>query len=166
MRCGTGREHKQVTRQRIIEAASRWFKTDGIAALMADAGLINDAFYAHFDSKDDLVATTVAQRADLGQRVIRAGLLPLQRRHGDVSGTAERRLAELCHAHAATTASRHTQRCLGCRGQSRVIGACVGALRRDARHVFGSVATSEEIPDSSRPRAARDSRPSRLCSVY
>ena len=32
----------------------------GIAALMADAGLTNGAFYAHFDSKDDLVATTVA----------------------------------------------------------------------------------------------------------
>ena len=27
---------------------------------MADAGLTNGAFYAHFDSKDDLVATTVA----------------------------------------------------------------------------------------------------------
>ena len=26
---------------------------------MADAGLTNGAFYAHFDSKDDLVATVV-----------------------------------------------------------------------------------------------------------
>jgi TetR/AcrR family transcriptional repressor of nem operon len=34
----------------------------GIAALMADAGLTNAAFYAHFDSKDDLVATTVAHQ--------------------------------------------------------------------------------------------------------
>ena len=50
------REHKQAMRQRIIEAAGRRFKTDGIdgsgiAALMADAGLTNGAFYAHFDSK-------------------------------------------------------------------------------------------------------------------
>ena len=46
------REHKQAMRQRIIEAAGRQFKTDGIdgsgiAALMADAGLTNGALYAH-----------------------------------------------------------------------------------------------------------------------
>lgn len=70
------KEHKQATRQRIIEAAGRRFKADGldgsgVAKLMADSGLTNGAFYAHFDSKDDLVATTVAhelqtQREGLG----------------------------------------------------------------------------------------------------
>jgi TetR/AcrR family transcriptional repressor of nem operon len=70
-----GKEHKQATRQRIIEAAGRRLKRDGIdgsgvATLMADAGLTNGAFYAHFASKDDLVATAVAdqlrdQRASL-----------------------------------------------------------------------------------------------------
>src|SRR5215213_2223195 len=59
-----GKEHKQATRQRIIETAARRFKQDGIdgsgiATLMADAGLTNGAFYAHFESKDDLVATVV-----------------------------------------------------------------------------------------------------------
>jgi AcrR family transcriptional regulator len=34
---------------------------------MADAGLTNGAFYAHFDSKDDLVATVVADQLR-GQR--------------------------------------------------------------------------------------------------
>jgi TetR/AcrR family transcriptional regulator, transcriptional repressor for nem operon len=62
-----GRERKQATRQRIIETAGRRFKTDGIdgsgiAALMADAGLTNGAFYAHFDSKDDLVTTAVTDQ--------------------------------------------------------------------------------------------------------
>ncbi|HEX2284339.1 MAG TPA: TetR/AcrR family transcriptional regulator, partial [Mycobacterium sp.] len=33
-----------------------------IATLMADAGLTNGAFYAHFASKDDLVATAVADQ--------------------------------------------------------------------------------------------------------
>jgi TetR/AcrR family transcriptional regulator, transcriptional repressor for nem operon len=61
------KEHKQATRQRIIEAAGRRFNSDGIdgsgiAALMTDAGLTNGAFYAHFDSKDELVATTVAHQ--------------------------------------------------------------------------------------------------------
>jgi AcrR family transcriptional regulator len=59
------KEHKQVTRQRIIEKAGHRFKQDGIdgsgiSTLMADAGLTNGAFYAHFASKDDLVANVVA----------------------------------------------------------------------------------------------------------
>ena len=62
-----GKEHKEATRRRIIEAAGRASKHDGIdgsgvAALMADAGLTNGAFYAHFASKDDLVATAVADQ--------------------------------------------------------------------------------------------------------
>src|SRR4051812_48048292 len=62
-----GKEHKQATRRRIIEAAGRRLKRDGIdasgvATLMADAGLTNGAFYAHFDSKEDLVATAVADQ--------------------------------------------------------------------------------------------------------
>ncbi|HSV39147.1 MAG TPA: TetR/AcrR family transcriptional regulator [Nocardioidaceae bacterium] len=61
-----GKEHKEATRQRIIESSSRRFKESGvdgsgIATLMADAGLTNGAFYAHFDSKDDLVASVVAE---------------------------------------------------------------------------------------------------------
>jgi len=61
------KDHKQATRQRIVEAAGRRLKRDGIdgsgvATLMADAGLTNGAFYAHFDSKEDLVATTVADQ--------------------------------------------------------------------------------------------------------
>ena len=62
-----GKEHKQATRRRIIETAGRRLKRDGIdgsgvATLMADAGLTNGAFYAHFASKDDLVATAVADQ--------------------------------------------------------------------------------------------------------
>src|SRR5437870_7130413 len=62
-----GAEHKQATRRRIIEAAGRRFKQDGIdgsgiATLMSDAGLTNGAFYAHFASKDDLVAHAVADQ--------------------------------------------------------------------------------------------------------
>lgn len=79
------REHKQATKQRIISAAGRRLKSDGIdgsgvATLMADAGLTNGAFYAHFESKDDLVATVVAdqlrvQRESLGALVPgRAGI--------------------------------------------------------------------------------------------
>jgi TetR/AcrR family transcriptional regulator, transcriptional repressor for nem operon len=62
-----GKEHKQETRRRIIETAGRRLKREGIhgsgvATLMADAGLTNGAFYAHFTSKDDLVAAAVADQ--------------------------------------------------------------------------------------------------------
>jgi AcrR family transcriptional regulator len=62
-----GKEHKEATRRRIVESAGRRFKRDGIdgsgiAALMADAGLTNGAFYAHFDSKDDLIVAAIADQ--------------------------------------------------------------------------------------------------------
>ena len=62
-----GTEHKQATRRRIIDTAGRRFKRDGIdgsgiATLMTDAGLTNGAFYAHFASKEDLVATALAEQ--------------------------------------------------------------------------------------------------------
>jgi TetR/AcrR family transcriptional repressor of nem operon len=65
MRYGKG--HKQATRRRILEAAGRRFKRDGIdgaglATVMADAGLTNGAFYAHFSSKEDLVANVLAEQ--------------------------------------------------------------------------------------------------------
>ncbi|RJS46790.1 TetR/AcrR family transcriptional regulator [Nocardioides cavernaquae] len=62
-------EHKEATRRRMIETAGRRFKSDGIdgsgiATLVADAGLTNGAFYGHFSSKDDLIASVVAQQLE------------------------------------------------------------------------------------------------------
>jgi TetR/AcrR family transcriptional regulator, transcriptional repressor for nem operon len=61
------KDHKQATRQRILEAAGRRFKQDGIdgagvAGVMSEAGLTNGAFYAHFASKEDLVANVLADQ--------------------------------------------------------------------------------------------------------
>jgi TetR/AcrR family transcriptional repressor of nem operon len=79
------KDHKQATRQRILEAAARRFKENGIdgagvAAVMSDAGLTNGAFYAHFTSKEDLVANVLAEQVRAqrhsfdAQPVDRAGL--------------------------------------------------------------------------------------------
>jgi TetR/AcrR family transcriptional regulator, transcriptional repressor for nem operon len=62
-----GKDQKQATRQRIVEAAGRRFKQDGIdgagvAVVMSDAGLTNGAFYGHFSSKEDLVANVFADQ--------------------------------------------------------------------------------------------------------
>jgi AcrR family transcriptional regulator len=61
------KDHKQATRQRILEVAGRRFKQDGVdgtgvATVMSDAGLTNGAFYAHFSSKEDLVANVLADQ--------------------------------------------------------------------------------------------------------
>jgi TetR/AcrR family transcriptional regulator, transcriptional repressor for nem operon len=74
-----GTEHKEATRRRIVEAAGRRLKLSGIdgsgiATLMADAGFTNGAFYAHFDSKDDLVATVAGDQ--LGRQAAEFSDLP------------------------------------------------------------------------------------------
>ena len=63
--------HKDATRQRILEVASKQFREQGVAAvglagIMSDAGLTNGAFYAHFESKEDLVRE-VLSHAEAGQ---------------------------------------------------------------------------------------------------
>jgi TetR/AcrR family transcriptional repressor of nem operon len=72
-------EHKEATRRRMIETAGRRFKSDGIdgsgiATLVGDAGLTNGAFYGHFASKDDLVASVVTQQ--LADQVATVNALP------------------------------------------------------------------------------------------
>jgi TetR/AcrR family transcriptional regulator, transcriptional repressor for nem operon len=67
--------HKEKTRRRILDVASRRFRRDGVAAsglagIMTEAGLTNGAFYPHFESKESLLrealANTIAdQRARL-----------------------------------------------------------------------------------------------------
>lgn len=56
------KEHKQRTRGRILREAARAFREEGIGgvaipAVMGRAGLTHGGFYAHFASKDALVAS-------------------------------------------------------------------------------------------------------------
>jgi AcrR family transcriptional regulator len=72
-------DHKQLTRARMVETAARVLRRDGIAAagvasLMAEAGLTNGAFYAHFDAKEALVAEAIVTalgetRAVMAERI-------------------------------------------------------------------------------------------------
>jgi TetR/AcrR family transcriptional regulator, transcriptional repressor for nem operon len=60
------KEHKTRTRQRIVDSAAREFRAKGldgvgVAELMAEAGLTHGGFYAHFASKDALVAAACRQ---------------------------------------------------------------------------------------------------------
>ncbi|NGO51557.1 TetR/AcrR family transcriptional regulator [Allomesorhizobium camelthorni] len=63
MRYEKGR--KDASRSRIMDVATKQFRSDGIAAtglagIMSEAGLTNGAFYPHFQSKAELVRECVA----------------------------------------------------------------------------------------------------------
>src|SRR3569623_2604629 len=57
-------EHKQKTREKVLDAAAEAIRTEGphklgVAGVMAKAGLTHGGFYAHFQSKEDLVAQAI-----------------------------------------------------------------------------------------------------------
>ncbi|KOF17274.1 transcriptional regulator [Ensifer adhaerens] len=65
------REQMGENRRRILDAASRLFREKGfdavsVAEVMKAAGLTHGGFYGHFDSKDDLVAQTLAHVLSAG----------------------------------------------------------------------------------------------------
>lgn len=59
-------EHKARTRARILREAAKAIRSEGphrirVAGVMSRAGLTHGGFYAHFSSKDNLVAEAIAQ---------------------------------------------------------------------------------------------------------
>ena len=70
-------EHKQRTREKVIKEAIRAIRTDGphriaVASVMAKAGLTHGGFYAHFDSKEALVASAIEEMfKEAGRRFAR-----------------------------------------------------------------------------------------------
>jgi TetR/AcrR family transcriptional repressor of nem operon len=59
-------EHKERTRARVLEEAVRAIRADGphkigVAGVMARAGLTHGGFYAHFESKEDLVLAALGE---------------------------------------------------------------------------------------------------------
>jgi TetR/AcrR family transcriptional repressor of nem operon len=71
-------EHKQQTRERIVRAAARRFRSRGsegagIGDLMRDLRLTHGGFYRHFDSKEGLFAEAFEQSlTEIGDRVVKA----------------------------------------------------------------------------------------------
>ncbi len=62
-------EHKQLTRKKVVREAAIAIREHGpdrigIASLMAKAGLTHGGFYAHFKSKDELVAEAISHMFD------------------------------------------------------------------------------------------------------
>ncbi|MEI9890155.1 MAG: TetR/AcrR family transcriptional regulator [Caulobacteraceae bacterium] len=62
-------EHKRQTREKVLDAAAEAIRLEGphkvgVAGVMARAGLTHGGFYAHFESKDDLVAHAITHMFD------------------------------------------------------------------------------------------------------
>src|SRR3954453_12597324 len=150
-------DHKQATRRRILEAAGRRFKQDGIdasgvASLMSDAGLTNGAFYAHFSSKEDLVANVLAEQLRAQRQSIeaepadRAGLeafvrsyLSPEHRDQAADGCPSAALLEEIARRPTDTRDVFTEEVMGVIDDiaSRLNPSDVEAARVDALTVFG-----------------------------
>lgn len=125
-----GAEHKERTRRRIVETSGRRLKTDGlagsgVAALMADAGLTNGAFYGHFTSKDDLVAGVITDQLGVQrdritdaaegpgiEQVVRAYLSAEHRDHPAEGCASAALLGEIAHS-GDTVRHAYTEGLLG-----------------------------------------------------
>ncbi len=67
-------EHREATRERILEAAQRIFRSQGyerakIEDIMAAAGLTRGGFYHHFESKQDLFAASVGRELEFTRQL-------------------------------------------------------------------------------------------------
>jgi TetR/AcrR family transcriptional regulator, transcriptional repressor for nem operon len=77
-RMGSSQAEKAASHERIVKAASRRIRRDGIdsvsvSELMKQAGLTHGGFYRHFDSRDDLIAEATADALAQGsERVVEA----------------------------------------------------------------------------------------------
>jgi TetR/AcrR family transcriptional regulator, transcriptional repressor for nem operon len=70
---GSSQSDKAASHDRIVTAAARRIRRDGIASvsvadLMSEAGLTHGGFYRHFKSRDDLIATAVDAALSDGSR--------------------------------------------------------------------------------------------------
>jgi TetR/AcrR family transcriptional repressor of nem operon len=142
--------HKQDTRRRILEAAGRRFKQDGIdgagvAAVMSDAGLTNGAFYNHFTSKEDLVANVLADQLrtqrhsfDGLEAFVHSYLSP-QHRDQCADGCPSAALLDEIVRRPAATRQVFTDELMGVTDDiaSRLAPTDVEAARADALALFG-----------------------------
>jgi TetR/AcrR family transcriptional repressor of nem operon len=151
------KDQKQTTRQRILEAAGRRFKQDGIdgagvATVMSDAGLTNGAFYGHFRSKEDLVANVLADQLRAQRRSFdsqpagRAGIeafirsyLSPQHRDQSADGCPSAALIDEIVRHPAATKQVFTDELTRTMDDiaSRLDPTDVEAARTDALALFG-----------------------------
>jgi TetR/AcrR family transcriptional regulator, transcriptional repressor for nem operon len=136
-------EHKQQTRERIVRAAARRFRSKGgegagIGDLMRDLHLTHGGFYRHFDSKESLFAEAFEEGLkEIGDRVTAA--IERAPRGGELKALIDAYLdIEHCNdvsggCPVAALASEVARRPRGARGP--FLHALRAHIRRMARYV-------------------------------
>ena len=97
--------HKERTRARLLAQAAAEVRTRGVervsvARVMSGAGLTHGGFYAHFKSKDDMVAQAITHMFDVAY----ATFLSETERHEPADGLARYVDRYLCESHRADRA--------------------------------------------------------------
>ena len=179
-----GKEHKEETHRKVVEAAARRFRKDGIGStgvvdLMADVGLTHGGFYAHFSSKETLVRealsaasmksrthlqrqidTARAEGRDPLEAIVRAYLTTLHRDRPD-RGCSVAALGSEIARHPRKTREAFTE------GLSKTLGIIASALpehvadrQTRAYAVFstmiGALQLSRAVSDSAMSQSAID----------
>jgi TetR/AcrR family transcriptional regulator, transcriptional repressor for nem operon len=113
--------HKQATRERIIAAAASAIREHGpdgvsVAAIMKSVGLTHGGFYAHFASKEALIAEALSHAAA-------ETFAYLESTAADATGGQPVGLAEIADAYLSITHCEHPER--GC-----ALAACGTELAR------------------------------------
>jgi len=130
-------EHKEQSRTRIIEAARQLFRRRGfdgasIDQVMSQAGLTRGAFYAHFESKDDLVAQVLDIEAGLTSSL------------HDAAGSSEPRTAALQSLALYLDPAQRQDNATGC----PLIAHPVDAVRGDISRKEGYTRRLRSLVDS------------------
>jgi TetR/AcrR family transcriptional repressor of nem operon len=168
-------DHKQKTRERVLKEAAKAIRAEGphriaVAGVMAKAGLTHGGFYAHFESKDDLVAAAIdtmfgearsrfsRETADSGgpkDKLIRYIDFYLSAAHRDArtTGCPLPTLAADLPRLAPASRARYGQ---GVATLTALIAEALGALGRAEAQVLAASALAEMVGALSLSRAVAD----------
>jgi AcrR family transcriptional regulator len=170
-------EHNEQTRERILDAAARLFREQGIAAvglakIMADVGLTVGTFYTHFKSKEALVRETllrsldarheevqqaVRDGADL-ESVVRAYLSPQHRDAAGAGCTVAALASEVARHPRATRHTFATHNALTLDALAAYLSTRQGkrVARADAAALLGLLAGTLQLARATPDRAESD----------
>lgn len=150
-------EHKLRTRERILRAAAKAIRAEGphrvgVAAVMRQAELTHGGFYAHFDSKEALIAAAIERMFEDSQRHWRRT-------------TANRSPAEglLAFIDFYLSPQHRDARRLGCpipalaADLPRLRPRCIDAYATGARHLIEAIAEQLRALDHPEPDALASS---------
>ncbi len=154
---GNNPSRKEQTRERILRAAARAIRRHGyegvgVAEVMKDAGLTHGGFYAHFDSRDALLAAAADQAGAESIESLNRALAAREARRG-ADGAGRRRISPTA---TSTRPSRGWAARIAAAGSERAAPACRSAARRQPAHQGPHRSHRAPVPRLGQGRSARE----------